>query len=159
MVGWSDGAIIALNIAMHHPERVRHVAVTGANFRVDGLAAPVLEWLRTVKPDDFEPDLVATYKRLSPDGPQHWPVFFERFRKMALTEPDYAPQELATIRAPTLVMAGDHDIIRLEHTIELAHAIPGARLCIYPGGHGWLMGKPDAFNAVVDSFLEEKPAK
>ncbi|HTR50260.1 MAG TPA: alpha/beta hydrolase [Kofleriaceae bacterium] len=158
LVGWSDGGIVALDIAMHHPDRVGKLAVTGANFRVDGLAPEIVTWLRDVKPDDWPKTMLDNYKRLSPDGAAHWPVVFERLRKMLLSQPSYTNEQLKTITAPTLVMAGDDDVIRIEHTIELARTIPGAQLCIYPGGgHFWFNKKADAFNAIILEFLAAPP--
>jgi len=154
-IGWSDGGIIALDIAVNHPERVSKMAVSGANFRVDGIAPPIIEWIKNTKAEEWPPVMLDVYKRLSPDGPAHWPIVFERMRKMILTQPNYTIEQLKSINAPTLVMAGDSDIIRIEHTIELAHSIPQAQLCIYPGApHGWVSEKSDAFNRIVFEFLQ-----
>ena len=125
---------------------------------MDGIAAPALEWLQHCKAEDWPDWIRDEYKRLSPDGPAHWPIFFGRMQKMFTSEPNYTVEQLKTIKAPMLVMAGDDDMIRLEHVLQTAQAIPGAQLCIYPGaGHGWPRGKPEAFNRIVLDFLQEKP--
>jgi pimeloyl-ACP methyl ester carboxylesterase len=157
MIGWSDGGIVGLDIALNHPERVKRLAISGANFRVDGVAPPALAWLRQSKAEEWPDWIRDEYKRLSPDGPAHWPIFFERMKKMFMSEPDYTVAQLNAIKVPVLVMGGDNDLVRPAHLVELAGAIPGAELCIYPGaGHGWPRGKPDQFNAIVLAFLQKK---
>ena len=60
------------------------------------------------------------YEAVSPDGPRHWPVVFAKFLEMASTQPTISLEQLGTINAPTLVLAGDDDMIRLEHTAALS---------------------------------------
>ncbi|TMA91900.1 MAG: alpha/beta fold hydrolase [Deltaproteobacteria bacterium] len=55
LIGWSDGGNIALDLAINHPERIGRMAITGANFRVDGFAPEVIEWIKQVKPEEFDP--------------------------------------------------------------------------------------------------------
>jgi len=72
IVGYSDGGIIGLDMAIHHPEHVTKLAVTGANCRTDGYTAENLEWVRSFDPD-AEP-VSDAYAHLSPDGADHWPT-------------------------------------------------------------------------------------
>ena len=75
---------------------------------------------------------------------------------MFVTEPNFTSEQLGSIRAPTLLIAGDHDMVRLEHAVEMFRLIPGAQLCVFPhAGHGVPMAKPDLWNATVLSFLKE----
>jgi pimeloyl-ACP methyl ester carboxylesterase len=116
---------------------VSKLAVLGTNFRVDGLAAGLVELMTTAKPDDWPKEIRDVYERLSPDGRDHWPIFFDRLKAMWRVEPNYTTDQLAGIRAPTLVMAGDHDAITLDHTVALFRAIPKAQLAVLPNtGHG-----------------------
>jgi pimeloyl-ACP methyl ester carboxylesterase len=71
VVGYSDGGIIGLDMATHHPARVVKLAVTGVNSRTDGYTAANLEWVQSFDPD-AEP-VSDAYARLSPDGAEHWP--------------------------------------------------------------------------------------
>ena len=150
VVGWSDGGIIGLDMAMRYPDRVRRVVAIGANSDPTGLS---------VMPSAADaggaaaPAAPASYRRLSPD-PAHWPVFYNRLIEMWRTQPHYSAADLARIRAPVLIMAGDHDVIRREHTDALARAIPGAREVILPGvGHDGPMTAPGPVNAAVRRFL------
>jgi pimeloyl-ACP methyl ester carboxylesterase len=150
-VGYSDGGIIGLDIAIHHPECVTKLALTGVNARSDGYTAESLEYARTFDPL-LEP-VSDNYARLSPDGPEHWAIFQARLKPMWSTEPDFTREELQSVTAPTLLIVGDHDIVTPEHAVEMFRTIPDARLCVVPGaGHGTLPRE------TVLAFLREAPA-
>lgn len=120
---------------MRSPMRVSRLVVTGANARFSGYTTANQDWIRTLDPAS-EP-VSSVYAELSPDGPEHWPVFLGRMKAMWATEPDFTDEELRTIQAPTLVIIGDRDIVTPEHAVELFRAIPGAQLCVVPNaGHG-----------------------
>ncbi len=72
------------------------------------------------------------YARLSPDGAAHWSTFFERLPPMWAAEPDFTRAQVEGIRAPTLIIVGDRDIVRPEHAVEMFQTIPGSKLCIVP---------------------------
>lgn len=134
-LGYSDGGIISIDIAIHHPERVTKLVITGANARLDGYTAENLAWI-----DSFDPDQASiseAYARLSPDGPGHWPVVLTRLKQMWAVEPSYTPEQLQSIKAPTLIIVGDSDIVTPEHAVAMFRSIPSAQLCVVPGaGHG-----------------------
>ena len=135
VVGYSDGGIIGLDIAIHHPDRVTKLAITGANARTDGYTAENQEMMRNLKPGDMP--ISESYRRLSPDGADHWPVFIDRLLRMWSVEPSLTGEELQSIKAPTLIIVGDDDIVRTEHSVEMFRAIPDAQLCVVPhSGHG-----------------------
>jgi pimeloyl-ACP methyl ester carboxylesterase len=135
VLGYSDGGIIGLDMAIHHPERVTKLAVTGANSHTDGYTAENLEWVRTFDPD-AEP-VSDAYARLSPDGADHWPIVFRRLQRMWAVEPSFMREQLQSIKAPTLIVIGDGDIVTPEHAVEMFRTIPGAQLSVVPhAGHG-----------------------
>jgi pimeloyl-ACP methyl ester carboxylesterase len=135
VVDYSDGGIIGLDLAIHHPERVTRIAVTGTNARVEGYTAENQDWIRTFDPAN-EP-VSDNYARLSPDGAEHWAVVLGRMRPMWAAEPDLTDEELQSIEAPTLLVIGDRDIVTPEHAAEMFRAIPNAQLCVIPNaGHG-----------------------
>ena len=151
IVGYSDGGIIGIDMAIHHPDRVMRLAITGANSRADGYTAENLEWVRTFKPADLP--VSEAYARLSPDGPDHWPVVLERLQRMWPVEPNFTREEMQGIKAPTLIIIGDGDIVTPEHAVEMFRAISGAQLCVVPhAGHG-VMPKE-----TILAFLNEIPA-
>ncbi len=108
-------------------------------------------------PESFRKEqakLVKRYDEVSPDGPAHFPVVFEKTMKMWLNEPHIRREELAKIGAPALVVVADRDVITPEHTLELFRSIKGAQLCIIPGTtHFLLSEKPDATNRAILEFL------
>ena len=154
-VGYSDGANIAMLLGMFAPQRVRRLVLVSGNFQAAGMTHAFRLGLRRATAERYEPALAEAHRRLSPDGPEHWPILFERVRRIWLEEPNLSADDLAAIAAPTLVLAGDHDLVAVEHTVALFRAIPGARLCIVPGGsHGLLMEQPELTSRVIVEFLE-----
>jgi pimeloyl-ACP methyl ester carboxylesterase len=135
IVGYSDGGIIGLDIAIHHPERVTRLVLTGVNARTDGYTVEDREWPRTFDPNDLP--VSDAYSRLSPDGPDHWPIVLGRLKPMWIAEPGFTHAEMQGIEAPTLIIIGDRDIVTPEHAVEMFRSIPGAQLCVVPhAGHG-----------------------
>jgi len=150
IVGYSDGGIIGIDMAIHHPDRVMRLAITGANSRADGYTAENLEWVRTFKPADLP--VSDAYARLSPDGPDHWPIVLGRLQRMWPVEPNFTREEMQSIKAPTLIIIGDGDIVTPEHAVEMFRTIPNAQLCVAPhAGHG-VMPKE-----AILAFLNEVP--
>jgi pimeloyl-ACP methyl ester carboxylesterase len=159
IVGWSDGGILGLDIAIHHPERVRKLACSGAVSRVDGLEPESLDWLGNATPADWPKSFREAYERLSPDGPSHWPLVIARIVKMFRSEPSFTSEQIASIKAPTLLIVGDHDMVRPEHAVEMFRLIPGAELSVVPhAGHSVPMEKPALWNETVRSFLKQPVA-
>ena len=149
VVGYSDGGIIGLDMAIHHPELVSRLAVTGANARFDGYTRENQELVRGFDPTRQKAS--EDYARLSPDGAEHWPVFLGRLKPMWSTEPAFTDRELQRITAPTLLIIGDRDIVTPEHAVEMFRSIPGAQLCVVPGaGHGTMPTE------TVLGFLQEE---
>jgi pimeloyl-ACP methyl ester carboxylesterase len=149
VVGYSDGGIIGLDMAIHHPERVTRIAVTGANARTDGYTAAHWEGVAATVNDW---PVSETYGRLSPDGAEHWPILLGRLQRMWAVEPCFTREQLQSIKTPTLLIFGDSDLVTLEHGVEMFRTIPGAQLCVVPHvGHG-IMPKE-----TVLTFLNETP--
>jgi len=158
--GYSDGACVGILVAMSRPDLVRKFVFVSGNFDVSGMTKETLAFLQSATPEAFEhvptlAKLVEMYKRTTPDGPEHFPIVFEKLKRMMLEEPKIPPQNLSRIAAPTLIMAGDRDAITLEHTIELFRAIPEAQLCIVPGSsHGLILEKPRMVAQIILDYLE-----
>jgi pimeloyl-ACP methyl ester carboxylesterase len=157
IVGRSDGGIIGIDMAIHHPERVRALVAFGANTYPDGVQAGFLRFLREASQDDLQKSLQGDYVKLS-DTPDHMPIMVEKIKTLWLTEPNFTAQELAGIKTPTLVMDGQtEELIRVDHAKEIAQAIPGAQLVMMPGtGHFATREKPAEFNKIVLDFLKDK---
>jgi pimeloyl-ACP methyl ester carboxylesterase len=153
LVGYSDGGIVALLVAIARPDLVSFLVAIGPNARVDGLTGETLAWLAEVTPDTWPAENREAYERLSPDGPGHWPAVCEKIRLMLLREPDIPTGELARITAPTLLIGGDRDAIRLEHFLELHRSIAGSELCILPGApHELPVAEPQLVADLIKRF-------
>ncbi len=154
IVGWSDGAIIGLDIAMHHPERVSKLFAFAANSDPSGVAdiaeSPVF--------NTFIARAGEEYKRLSPT-PTQYKAFVEQITKMWQTQPHWTATDLAKIRVPTWIVDADHDeAIKRENTEFMAAHIPGAGLLIQPGvSHFSFLQDPHQFNEDLFHFLEHVP--
>ncbi len=149
IVGWSDGGVIGLDMAMRYPNRVGRLAIFGANYDAAGLVD-----LEPIPPQSpLYRDVRNVYRHFSPT-PDHWPVFAAKVEAMWAGEPHYSLADLARIRGPVLVMAGEHDMIRRQHTDALARAIPGAREIIFPGAdHMAPLEEPGPVEAAIRAFL------
>jgi pimeloyl-ACP methyl ester carboxylesterase len=154
LVGWSDGGIIGLDIAIRHPERLSRLFAFAANYTPEGVKASVAD----------DPTFNAyieragkEYARLSPT-PDEFDAFVEQISQMWATEPNYTREQLKAIAVPTVIFDGDHDeAIEPAHTAEMAELIPGAELVIMKdASHFAMWQRPEAFNAAVLDFLAGK---
>ena len=153
LVGCSDGATVALLVALRRPDLIRRLVFIAGVFHRDGWAPGVID------PDNIPPEFLARlYGELSPDGPEHYPVVVAKLAQMHVEGPTLTAGELNRIGNRTLVMVGDDDEVRLEHAIELYRSLPDSELAIVPGtSHGLLVEKPALCNAVIIDFLTTDP--
>jgi pimeloyl-ACP methyl ester carboxylesterase len=160
LVGWSDGGVIALMVAIARPDLVGRIVTIGANASADAYTA---ETRATLGRDSPLVDLMrADYERTTPDGAEHWPVVLDKIQHLWWEAPLDFTDQLGRIDAPTLVLAGDDDCIEPTHSVEMFQRIPKARLGIIPGGsHAVPLEQPDLVNKVLIEFLDgpEPPAE
>jgi len=157
LVGYSDGAVVALHVALQRPDLVRKLVLIGAALNHDGLPAQVREMLTAgLTPEILPPFLRQLYANVSPDGPEHFEVVFDKLTATWQTEPNFALSELERVSAPTLFMLGDGDMVTVEHAAAVQRAIPEAQLAVVPGAsHGLPMDKPELVSRLVVDFLAE----
>jgi pimeloyl-ACP methyl ester carboxylesterase len=154
LVGWSDGAIIGLDIAIHHPERLTKLFAFAANSDPDAVAdisnSPVF--------NTYMDRAKAEYKSLSPT-PNDYDAFMAQVIKMWETQPHFSADELKSIRTPTWIVDGDHDeAIKRTNTLYMADQIPGSGLLIQPrASHFSFLQDAAQFNADVLRFLKQAP--
>jgi pimeloyl-ACP methyl ester carboxylesterase len=141
LVGFSDGGILALMLALRHPELVRRMVISGVNVSPEGLSAESRESMRAAQT-------------------QHPQTIDEKLAQLWLTSPtesELSLQLLKNIPQPVLVVSGDRDAIRLEHTLQIFHALPQAELCVLPGtNHGTFSGRPEWLNPIITHFLNRE---
>jgi len=146
VLGWSDGGIEALLLGIRHPQKVKKIAAMAANL--------------TPGEEALEPEIINLIKSMVSEGTADQREKPERRREikvasMMLIEPNINFKQLENIKAPTLVLAADHDAIRVKHTVEIYLHIPNSQLVIFPGAtHLIPFDDPALFNATVQRFLQ-----
>jgi pimeloyl-ACP methyl ester carboxylesterase len=156
LVGWSDGAIVGLEVALARPELVRSLVLIGAAAHIDGWRPEERAESEAMTPASLPPFIRDAYDRLSPDGPGHFPIVFERLLAEWRTQPRHELTELAAVSARTLLLIGDRDGVTVEHAAAMARAIPDAQLAVVPGADHFLtFEKADLVNRLLLDFLAE----
>jgi len=139
IVGFSDGGILGLMLAVRHPELVRRLVISGVNIAPEGLTAAQLEGLRGAQ--------TASPKTVD-----------EKLAKLWLTSPtesELSLDLLSKIEQPVLVISGDRDAITLEHTLQIYQTLPNSELCVLPGtDHLTFAGRPEWLNPIISDFLD-----
>ena len=145
VIGWSDGGINGLLLAIHHPKKVKKLAVTGANLWPDTTAV-YQEVIDIVKPIYNE---LRDNKARTAQQKNNW-----KLMKLLIDNPHIPLKDVNTIKCPTLVIGGDHDVIKEEHTMLIYKNIPSAYLWILPNsGHSTPLVYKDEFNKTVADFF------
>lgn len=150
IVGWSDGAIIGLDIAMHHPERVRKLFAFAANSDPSGVA----DIARSPVFNAYIVRARKEYEKLSPT-PTQYDAFLAQIEKMWATQPRWTAADLHSIKVPVWIVDADHDeAIKRGNTEFMAAQIPDAGLLIQPDvSHFSFLQDPGQFNADLLHFL------
>jgi pimeloyl-ACP methyl ester carboxylesterase len=154
LVGHSDGAFVAMLVAMQRPELVNRLVMISGGFNKRGEANPDMEW----DVDQIAQFLGPAYGEVSPDGIGHFRVVATKIGEMAAVEPNLQASELAKVNQRSLVMFSDDDLVTLTHAVEMYDALPNAELAVVPGtSHFLTQEKPHLVNAIVLDFLTNEP--
>jgi pimeloyl-ACP methyl ester carboxylesterase len=154
LVGHSDGAFVAMLVAMQRPELVNRLVMISGGFNKAGEAAPEAEW----DVEQLAEFLGPAYGEVSPDGIDHFKVVATKIGEMAAVEPNLEASELAKVVQRSLVMFSDDDLVTLTHAVEMYDALPNAELAIVPGtSHFLTQEKPELVNKLVVDFLTTEP--
>jgi pimeloyl-ACP methyl ester carboxylesterase len=153
LVGYSSGGTVALWVAMRRPDLVERLVLISAVYDLDGL-------LFTPSAGGGMPDeVVDAYAEVSPDGRDHFPVVVGKIVDAVTTEPSLDPLDLRAVTARTLVLAGDDDLVTLDHTVALYRALPTAELAVLPNAsHLLLLEHAGAVRDLVLEFLTTNAA-
>jgi len=153
LVGWSDGAVVALLVAQRRPDLVDRLVLIGQYYNSSGKVPDGLTDELVAGGDQIMGFLRAEYDQVSPDGPEHFPVVYAKTLRMLATEPELELPSLASVTAPTLVLQGDRDEVTLEHGAAVATALPHGRLAVLPGTHALPVEAAEVVNALLVWFL------
>lgn len=149
LIGHSDGAIIALMVAMRRPDLVRSVVAFGGNFHHSG-TLPLPEWDGSVSPEDR-----AEHAATSPDAPETLDGKIAKMFAIWKSEPNFSVADIAQINCPVLVLVGDDDVIDHKHSVLMYESIPQGRLAVMPGtSHQAHKEKPEMFQMFIRDFLD-----
>lgn len=154
LVGWSDGGIIGIDIAMTHPERLTKLYAQAANVTTDGVD-PAVATDKTF--NAYIERSGRDYAKMS-KTPGEYEAFVKQISEMWATQPNWSKEQLAKITTPTAIVAGDHDeAILRKHTEYMASVIPGATLVILPdASHFAMLQAPDEYTKSVMDFIDAK---
>jgi pimeloyl-ACP methyl ester carboxylesterase len=176
VVGYSMGGGVALQLAIRHPDLVRKLVVASASFTSDGMHAALLEMVPSITPAAFAGSPIEeAYLRTAPD-PGNFPKLVEKLTDLDAKAFAWPEQDIEAISAPTLIVVGDSDAIRLEHAVELFRlrgggvmgdlaGLPESQLAVLPGtahfvppGFG-LLDRAEWLLAMIPPFLDAAPPK
>ncbi len=151
LLGCSDGAVVALAVALRRPDLVRRLVLVDGIFHHDGWLDGVLDG----DPPDF---LRQSYSELAPDGGNHYDVVVEKLAVMHAHQRLFTTDDLQKIPSRILVMVADDDEVRLEHALEMYRDLRAAEFAVVPGtSHGLLVEKPELCNLLIGEFLTNDP--
>lgn len=149
VMGWSDGAIVGLHLALRRPELVRSLVFGGAAFHHGG-------WLDGVLDEEPPGFLRDAYAAVSPDGVQHWPVVVRKAQALHRAEPDLSVEDLRGVTLPVLIVVGDDDQVHWPHLIEMLEALLDGELAVIPRAtHGVIVEKPALLAQLIREFHRE----
>lgn len=168
LFGWSMGAGIALQIAIRHPEMVRKLVLASVTYNRNGFHPDLLAGLETSKPEDVaQSPLQEEYERFAPK-PQDWPRLFAKVNQLDRAVQDWPPRAIQSLKVPTLLIIGDSDVVRPEHTVELFRllgggavgdlvGLPRSQLAVLPGTtHMALVDRAEWLVSMITQFLDTK---
>jgi pimeloyl-ACP methyl ester carboxylesterase len=169
--GYSMGGGVALQVAIRHPEVVRKLVVASASYTSDGMHPELLEMIPSIVPEAFAGSPVdEAYLRTAPN-PEDFPNLVAKLKRLDMEPFAWPPEHLRAIEAPTLIVVGDSDAIRLEHAVEMFRllgggvmgdlaGLPRSRLAVLPGtthfvppGFG-VLDRADWLVAMIGEFLD-----
>ncbi|MEJ2861531.1 alpha/beta fold hydrolase [Actinomycetospora flava] len=156
VLGFSWGGYVALETALRHPDRVDRLVLAAVNTRADGYHAEIHDpeqWATSTRmptEEDFAA-MVGGYERY---GISTFEAVNAKLQPIVGAEENWTPEQLATVAAPTLVMIGDHDFVRVDHAVAMADAIPDAALAVLPRTkHTEVVGRVGIVAPLLEDFL------
>jgi pimeloyl-ACP methyl ester carboxylesterase len=140
LMGFSNGASIALQVAIRHPQRVRRLVFASSLARRDGAPPAFWNFMEHASLDNMPPPLQEAFLAVNPD-PEALRRMHDRDAERMRNFRDVPDEQIRAVQVPVLVLAGDRDVASPEHAAWLARLFPRGRLMILPGGHGEYLGE------------------
>lgn len=165
LFGFSNGASVALQVAIRHPELVRKLVFASSMTKRDGAHPELWELIEQADFSNMPQPLKDAFLRVNPDERKLRTMHDKDAARMRRFQ-DVPDDSVRSVRAPTLIVLGDRDIVKPQHALELARLIPDARLLILPGGHGDYLGEavatqedtryPELTARLIGEFLDAR---
>lgn len=162
VMGFSNGAGVAMQVAIRHPERIHKLVFVSYMSKRTGAYPWLWESMKKASFSNMPQPLKEAFLKVNPD-PQNLRTMCEKDIERIQNFKDVPDKDVRSIRAPTLVMIGDKDVTKPEHAVELSHLIPNAQLMILPGAHGEFLGEllsgkptsraPEFTTGFIEEFL------
>jgi pimeloyl-ACP methyl ester carboxylesterase len=162
LVGWSDGALVGLLVALWRPELVGKLVLMAQAVSWEGLRPEFASFAGRMTKEFLPHELMQAYEALSPDGPDHLDAVLDKLLPLWNTDPAFPLSDLERVAAPALVLAADDDFtLSIEHAAAMQRALPNSQLAVVPGAsHAVPLEKPELVNRLILDFLaEEQVAK
>ena len=134
-LGFSNGGTTVMQIALRHPSVVDKMILASACYKRAGLPGVFFEGMKNATLDNMPPELKAAFMDVNPDSSK-LKIMFEKDKERMLNFTDMTDEQLRSINKPALVLNGDHDVVSVEHALEMSRLLPQGELAILPGGHG-----------------------
>lgn len=144
ILGFSDGANIAMKFALKYPKKVQALILNGGNLNTKGVKRKIQI------PIEIGYKITKVFANKSEEAKKHMELL-----GLMVYEPNIKPEDLHAVKVPALVIAGTKDMIKTVHTEEIANNISGAELAIIKGDHFIANKSPEEFNKRVESFLKK----
>jgi pimeloyl-ACP methyl ester carboxylesterase len=164
LFGFSNGASVALQVAIRHPRVVRKLVFASSFTRRDGAYPQLWEFMRQANFSNMPQPLKDAFLKVNPD-PEKLRAMQDKDAERMRNFVDVPDDLVRSVGSPTLILLGDRDVVKPEHAVELTRLIRGARLSILPGGHGEYLGElvmtpapsrlPEITTALVEHFLDD----
>ena len=159
-LGFSNGGSTAMQIAIRHADMVNKIVVIAGTYKRDGLILGFFDMMQYATIDSMPWPLKEAFLKVTPDKAR-LQTMFEKDRQRMISFTDWPDEDVRSIKAPTLFIAGDKDVITIEHTIAMSRLVAGAQLMVLPGIHGACIGevctaKPGSRQVEVTATLIEE---
>lgn len=166
LLGFSNGGSTSLQVAIRHPEKVNKIVPISAIYKREGMFAGFFDMMKNATIEGMPQPLKEGYLKIENNNKEGLQRMFERDRDRMNAFKDWPDELVQSIKAPTLVVVGDHDVVTVEHAAQTAKLIPDASLLVLPGNHGSFIGEicshiseskmPEFTVGVIKDFLDNK---
>lgn len=154
--GFSNGGNTAMKLAMRHPERVGKLIVASSFYKREGMHAGFWEFMKGADISHMPQVYKDEYLKINPGNTAGLHAMHDKDLQRMQNFTDWKDADLKSIKVPAFIIAGDQDVMTVEHAVKMHQLIKGSRLAILPATHGSYMGEimtPDTDNRLLDGFV------